>query len=103
MYDYLIDNNVNSNNIIKDNYGISTYDSVVRAKDIVKDKKTIIITQKYHLYRSVFIAKELDIDTVGISAKEVNYFGQITREIREILARVKDYFLTKFKIEPKYD
>lgn len=103
MYDYLISNNVEESNIIKDNYGISTYDSIFRIKDIVKDKKIIIVTQKYHLYRSIFIARELDIDSVGISAREYKYFGQLGRDIREILARVKDFFLAKLKLDSEYD
>lgn len=102
MYNYLINNNVESSNIIKDNYGISTYDSIVRAKDIVKDDKTIIITQKYHLYRSIYIARSLNINASGISAKEYKYFGQLSREIREILARVKDYIFVKLNINSKY-
>jgi hypothetical protein len=95
MYNYLVNNGVNHNNIIKDNYGISTYDSIVRMKDIVKEEKTIIVTQKYHLSRSVYTAKELDINAIGISSREYKYFGQLGRDIREILARVKDYVFVK--------
>ena len=103
MYNYLISNNIDESNIIKDNYGISTYDSIYRIKDIVKDKKIIIVTQKYHLYRSIFISSELGIDSIGISAREYKYFGQLGRDIREILARVKDFFLAKLKLDSKYD
>ena len=102
MYNYLVNNGVNHNNIIKDNYGISTYDSIVRMKDIVKEEKTIIVTQKYHLSRSVYTAKELDIDVIGISSREYKYFGQLGRDIREILARVKDYVFVKLNITSKY-
>jgi len=97
MYNYLINNNVDSNNIIKDNYGISTYDSFYRMKDKLKNKKVIVVTQKYHLYRSVFIAKGFDIEAQGIYAEENKYYGEFAREVREILARVKDYFLVKLK------
>lgn len=102
MYNYLVNNGVSSANIIKDNYGISTYDSVVRMKEILNDNKTIIVTQKYHLYRSVYIANELDIDAIGISAREYEYPNQLSREIREILARVKDYILVKLGVNSKY-
>ena len=102
MYNYLVNNGVNHNNIIKDNYGISTYDSIVRMKDIVKEEKTIIVTQKYHLSRSVYTAKELDINAIGISSREYKYFGQLGRDIREILARVKDYVFVKLNINSKY-
>ena len=97
MYNYLINNNVDCDNVIKDNYGISTYDSFYRIKDKLKDKKVIVVTQKYHLYRSIFIARKLNIDSYGIYAKENKYYGEFAREVREILARVKDYFLVKLK------
>lgn len=102
MYNYLVSRGISSSNIIKDNYGISTYDSMVRAKDIVNDDKVIVVTQKYHLYRSVYIANELDVDAVGISAMEYKYFGQFGRDIREILARVKDYVFVKLGVSSKY-
>ncbi len=101
MYNYLTNSGINSNNIIIDKYGVSTYDSVVRIKDITKDKKVIIVTQKYHLYRSIYIAKQNNINVVGVKAYEYKYFGNLKREIREVLARTKDYFycLSNHKIE----
>lgn len=102
MSNYLINNGISKDNILEDKYGISTYDSIYRIKDKVKDKKIIIVTQKYHLYRSVYIAKSLGIDSVGISAKEYKYPGQIYRDIREIFARIKDYMLVNLKVKSKY-
>jgi len=102
MSNYLINNGINKDNIVEDVYGISTYDSIYRIKDKVIDKKVIIVTQKYHLYRSVYIAKGLGIDSVGISAKEYNYPMQIYRDIREILARLKDFILVNLNVKSKY-
>lgn len=102
MHNYLVSNGVNINNIIRDDYGISTYDSIIRMKELINDKQVIIVTQKYHLYRSVYIANELNIDAVGISSREYKYFGQLGRDIREILARVKDYILVKLGVNSKY-
>ena len=76
MKNYLIENGVPSEDIFMDHAGFSTYDSIYRAKKIFKVKKAIVITQKYHLYRSIFIAKELDIEAQGIYANEYKYFGQ---------------------------
>ena len=101
MSNYLINNGISKNNIIEDKYGISTYDSIYRIKDRVMDKKIIIVTQKYHLFRSVYIARGLDINSVGISAREYNYPMQFQRDIREISARVKDFILVKFKFKSK--
>lgn len=102
MHDYLVKNGVNHSNIIDDNYGISTYDSIVRTKNIINEEKIIIVTQKYHLYRSVYIARKLDIEAIGISAREYKYFGQFARDIREILARIKDFILVKLGVNSKY-
>lgn len=97
MYDYLINNNVNKDNIITDTKGINTSTSILNTKEIVNNKKVIIVTQKYHLYRSVYMADEKELNAIGISADYKKYPGELTRGIREILARVKDYVLIKFK------
>lgn len=102
MKDYLVENNVSLDNIIIDNFGVSTYDSIVRIKDLEKGKKGIIVTQKYHLYRSVFIALENDLDVIGVKCCNKKYFGNFKRNIREVLARVKDYFYVKFSVEARY-
>ena len=99
MYNYLISNGIDKDNIIKDERGLSTYDSIIRIKDIVNKNKMLIVTQKYHLYRSIYIAKEYNIYVNGISAKDIKYYGQFKREVREILARVKDHIYIKLKIK----
>lgn len=94
MNNYLIDNNIDINKIKEDTKGLSTFESMKNLKETFKYKKVIIITQKYHLYRSLYIANQLGIDAYGISAKQINYSGQIFREIREILAINKDFILS---------
>lgn len=103
MKAYLLDNGINEEDLILDEYGISTYDSIYRIKDITKNKKVVIITQKYHLYRALYIANSLDINSYGIYSQGDNYFGQEYREFREVLARVKDYVKCLFKPTSKYN
>lgn len=102
MTNYLIDNNMDSNLISKDNYGISTYDSIWRAKNIYGYDKIIIVSQKYHLYRALYIAQKLEIDAYGVAAEDIKYNGKEYREFREMLARVKDYFKTMLNSKAKY-
>ena len=85
-----------------DHAGFSTYESIYRAKEIFKAKKIIIVTQKYHLYRALYIANKLGLEAYGISADKKEYSGQIKREIREILARNKDIIQTIIKPKPTY-
>ena len=102
MKEYLINNGIPEEDIIVDIYGLSTYDSIYRLKNVYDIKKTIIITQKYHLYRSLYIANSLDIEAYGIPASGEHYFGQNIRELREILARNKDFLTSLFNIKSKY-
>jgi len=102
MKKYAIDKGVPSEDIFLDHAGISTYDSVYRAKAIFNVNKIIIVTQKYHLYRSLYIAKSLGLEAYGVEATRVKYRGQLKREIREILARDKDFVKSIFKPKSEY-
>jgi vancomycin permeability regulator SanA len=73
-----------------------------RARDIFKAKKVLIVTQGYHLHRAVYDARRLGLDAYGVESDIRDYGGQIFRDIREILARNKDFFFTMFKPEPTY-
>ena len=50
----------------------------------------------------MWLAKKLGIDAYGVSCDLNNYAGQTARDIREVLARNKDFFKCIFKPEPKY-
>ena len=102
MKQYLIDNDIPSKQIFMDHLGISTYDSIYRTKEIFNANKIIIVTQDYHLYRSLYIANQLDIDAIGVSANKQEYYGQRKRDIREIAARIKDFFKCIIKPQSKY-
>ena len=102
MKNYLIEKNIPSENIFMDHAGFSTYDSIYRAKEIFKVKKAIIVTQEYHLYRALYIAKELDIEVYGVSSTKRIYGNQIKRDIREFAARIKDFIQCIFKPKSKY-
>ena len=91
-----------SENVFMDHAGFSTYESMYRAVDIFQAKKIIIVTQEYHLYRAVYIAQALGLDAYGVDADYRNYAGQSARDIREVLARVKDFVTTIFQPEPTY-
>lgn len=80
MKQFAIERNIPSEHIFMGHAGFSTYESLYRTRNIFEANKIIIVTQAYHLYRALYIAQK-------------------TREIREILARVKDFF--KVIIEPK--
>lgn len=102
MKDYAKNAAIDSNLIYMDHAGFSTYESLYRLKYIFEAEKVIIVTQKYHLYRALYIANALGLDAVGVAANEIRYGGQTIRDFREILARNKDFFVSLFKPKPTY-
>lgn len=102
MRDYAVGKGVAIERVFMDHAGFCTYDSVYRAKEIFGAEKLVIVTQGYHLSRALYIAKCLGIDAVGVSADLRTYRGQALRDVREVLARNKDFFSCAFKVKPKY-
>jgi len=102
MKNYAIEMGVDSDDVFMDHAGISTYDSVYRVKELFNLDKIAIVTQGYHLYRALYIAKELGIEAVGVDAKVKTYSNQLKRDIREILARDKDFVKCFFKPSSSY-
>ena len=102
MKNYAIEKGMPSENIFMDHAGFSTYESIYRAKDIFQAKKVVIVTQKYHLYRALYIANRLGLEAYGVGADPRQYVGATYREIREVLARDKDFIKCIFKPEPTY-
>lgn len=102
MKEYAIQKGIPSENIFMDHAGFSTYESIYRAKEIFGAKKMVIVTQKYHLYRALYIANKLGVEAYGVNSDPRRYVGETSREIREILARDKDFVKCIFKPKPTY-
>lgn len=95
MKKYAVEHGVKEDDILEDGEGFSTMETVIRAKKVFGLEKCVFVTQKYHLYRAIYSAEKLGMDVVGASASVRGYRGQIYRDIREVLARVKDFcFIT---------
>lgn len=102
MKEYAIEQGVPSEDIFMDHAGFSTYESIYRAKEIFDADNIVIVTQEYHLYRALYIAEKLDINAYGVNSDPRKYNGQTFRELREILARNKDFINCIIKPEPTY-
>ncbi len=102
MKQYALDSGIVSEDIFMDHAGFCTYDSIYRAKEVFKAKKVIIVTQEYHLSRALLIARKLGLEAYGVASDYHTYRGQTYRDIREIIARNKDFLYTIIKPKPKY-
>lgn len=102
MLQYALDAGVPARDIFLDHAGFSTYESMYRAGAIFEVKKAVIVTQGYHLYRALYDARGLGVDAVGVASDQKSYGGQSYRDLREIAARIKDFFMVLTKPEPTY-
>lgn len=102
MYQYCLNAGVPEEDIFLDHAGFSTYDSVYRAKSIFQVESMVVVTQTYHEFRALYVADQLGIDAVGVAADQVNYSGAAYREVREVLARAKDFVKVLVKAPPVY-
>lgn len=93
MWEYLIRENVPVEHIERDYKGFSTYESMVRVSKEYDLKRAAVITQHFHLYRAMYIAKENGLDVRGVIAETV---GSLTSRAgwttREWVASIKDLF-----------
>jgi SanA protein len=91
--------------ITLDPLGIRTLDSVVRAEAIFDLKDYIIVSQRFHLERALFIAKAKGQKVIGFMAKDIPGTAAAYRmKAREYLARAKA-FLDVYILHtmPKFD
>ncbi|MBR2371004.1 MAG: YdcF family protein [Clostridia bacterium] len=102
MKSFATEQGVPSKDVFMDHAGISTYDSIWRAKNIFCVDSIVIVTQEYHLPRAIYIAEQLNIKAVGVSASLNTYSGQPARNIRELAARAKDFAYTYLGITAKF-
>jgi len=91
MRKYLQDHGIKREVIFMDHAGFNTYDSIYRARDIFQIKKAIIVTQKFHLVRALYIARELKLEAYGVTSDNHVYPGIMMNNIREIGARLKAF------------
>lgn len=75
--------------ITLDSAGFRTFDSVVRLKEVFGVNSCTIISERYHVYRAVFISRHYDLEAVGYAAADVPFYYGLRSRSREMLARVK--------------
>lgn len=102
MKEFAKDRGVPSEDIFMDHAGFSTYESMYRAKEVFQAEKIVIVTQKYHMYRAVYAAEKMGLDAYGVTSNQRTYAGQRRRDVRELLARAKDFVTGILKPEPTY-
>ncbi|SEH08879.1 SanA/YdcF family protein [Candidatus Venteria ishoeyi] len=106
MRRYLLKAGVPPEDLFMDHAGFKTYDSFYRARDVFQVKDALVITQGFHLARSVYTAQTFGLKAFGVEAgHNTNYTHRslIRANLREVLARTKAMIeLHILRFPPKY-
>ena len=89
MRRFLLDKEVAPEDIFLDHAGFDTYDTMYRARHVFGITDAIVVTQRYHLYRALFVASNLGISATGVTSDLQPYVKQAWFSARETLSRVK--------------
>lgn len=98
---YLLALGIPQKDIFLDYAGFDTYSSMYRARDVFGVTSVLIVSQRFHLPRAVFIARSLGLDARGVDASGDGE-KYLVYSLREIPASLKAVFDLSFGRVPKY-
>ncbi|ULH14629.1 YdcF family protein [Deinococcus sp. KNUC1210] len=86
-----------------DDAGFRTLDSVVRAQKIFGQSSFVVVSQKFHNERAIFLARRRGLDAIGYDAADVVGVGGLKTQARELFARASAVLdVTLLKTQPKF-
>ena len=83
--------------IVLDDLGTRTLESCSRARHVFGIEKAIVVTQDYHLARSLYLCRSFGVEAIGANAKRREYLGERYAWVREYLSRVKAWYDINFQ------
>ncbi len=86
--------------IYRDFDGDRTLDSVARARLIYGQTRLIIVSQRFHLSRALFLARHEGIDAWGFEARDVDTPYSIFTELRRYPSALRAYWDVWFDTPP---
>ncbi len=92
MRDGLIARGVPAAAIYRDPAGDRTWDSVLRARDVFGQKRLIIVSQRFHLSRALFLARHAGIEAWGFEARDVESPYSVFTELRRFPSALRAFF-----------
>lgn len=96
---YLLEVGIPPEDIFLDHAGFDTYSSMYRARDVFMAESATVVTQDFHLPRSVYIARSLGLDAYGLIASGDGSEKDYAREVPASTKAMLDLFIRRV---PKY-
>jgi SanA protein len=88
---------VPSDDVVRDFAGFRTYDSFYRAREIWGLDDVVVVTQRFHLPRCLFLGAKLGVQTDGFVADKRPYGGASVRRVR-----VREFFARAMAVADIY-
>lgn len=88
--------------ITLDYAGFRTLDSVIRAKQVFGLDRIVVVSQRFHAERAIFLARHFGIEANGLAAADPKSQGLMKVRAREVLARVVAVLDIVIGREPKF-
>jgi SanA protein len=103
MKNDLIAKGIPEADIICDYAGLRTLDSVIRYKEIFGQETGIVVSQKFHNARAIYIARANGIELYGYNATDVDKFNGFKTKVREVISKFKCMLdVNIFNTKPKH-
>ena len=77
--------------VFLDHAGFDTYSSMRRARDVFEARRILVVTQRFHLPRALYIARALGLEADGAPADLRPYRGALYSEVREVASRTRAF------------
>jgi SanA protein len=102
MRDWFVQHGVPVEHVFLDHAGFDTYDTMVRALKVFEVRDALVVSQAFHLPRAVYLARNVGIDALGVSADPPH--GSICRgsAVREPVACMKAVLNVTFHSSPHF-
>lgn len=91
MRRWVLDRGVPPEDVFCDHAGFSTYDTMARARRVFGVTRAIVVTQRFHLARSIYTAEALGIEAEGTPCDRRTYVKSAWFELRELGSRAKAF------------
>jgi SanA protein len=89
MREELIRRGIPEEALTLDYAGLRTFDSVIRCKEIFGQEQVVIVSQRFHNERALFIARRRGMDAIAFNAEDASLRNNLRPYLREFLARVQ--------------
>ncbi|MFA5935354.1 MAG: ElyC/SanA/YdcF family protein [Patescibacteria group bacterium] len=92
MHKFLLDREIPPDAIIVDGKGYRTYESCRRAKQEYNIETAVVVTQRFHMGRALYLCNALGIESVGVTSDLQTYVRIKAFWIRDLLSSVKAFW-----------